>query len=75
MVEGGTLSISYKTCKQLIDEVDSDCLMQCSRCAIVNKDYILNVDTTNRFITMKGTNDKVEIGITYKKKVLAEYGL
>lgn len=75
MIEGGTLSVSYKTCKQLMDEVDADCLMQCSRCAIVNKDHILNVDIPNRFITMRGTKDKVEIGITYKKKILAEYGL
>ncbi len=75
MVEGGTLTIAYKTCKQLLSEVDTDCLMQCSRSAIVNKDHILNVDITNRFITMKGTEEKVEIGITYKKKILAEYEL
>ncbi|NBJ93785.1 LytR/AlgR family response regulator transcription factor [Parablautia muri] len=75
MVEGGTLSISYKTCKQLLDEVDADCLIQCSRYAIVNKDYVLNVDIANRFITLKGVEEQVEIGITYKKKILAEYGL
>lgn len=75
MVEGGTLTVSYKTCKQLLEEVDTDCLMQCSRYAIVNKDYILNVDIANRFITMKNVKEKIEIGITYKRKVLGEYGL
>ncbi len=74
VVEGGILTVPYKTCKQLLDEVDTDCLMQCSRSAIVNKDYIENIDPTNRFITLKGTAEKVEIGITFKKKILTEYG-
>ncbi len=75
MVEGGTLTVSYKTCKQLLEEVDADCLMQCNRSTIVNKDYIFNVDIINRFITLKDVDEQIEIGVTYKKKILAEFGV
>lgn len=75
MVKGGTLTIPYKPCKDLLDEVDTDRLIQCSRNAIVNKDYILNVDVANRYISLEGTDKLIEIGITFKKKVLAEFGL
>ena len=74
-IKGGTLTVPYKSCKQLIEEADTDCLLQCSRSAIVNKDYVENIDIPNRYITMKGIETKVEIGITFKKKILAEYGL
>lgn len=73
-VKGGTLTIPYKPCKDLLAEVDTDCLIQCSRNAIVNKDYILNVDISNRYITLKEVNEQIEIGITFKKKILAEFG-
>lgn len=72
-VKAGTLTIPYKPCKDLLDEVDTDCLIQCSRNAIVNKDYILNVDVSNRYITLKEVDKKIEIGITFKKKILAEF--
>lgn len=75
MIKGNNMILPYKTCGQLLDEVDADCLFQCNRSTIVNKDYILNVDIQNRYITLKETADTVEIGITFKKKVLAEYGL
>lgn len=74
-VKGGTLTVPYKPCKDLLDEVDTDCLIQCSRNAIVNKDYIENVDISNRYIALKDVDKRIEIGITFKKKVLAEFGL
>lgn len=73
-VKGGTLTIPYKPCKDLLAEVDTDSLIQCSRNTIVNKDYILNVDVSNRYITLKEINEQIEIGITFKKKILAEFG-
>ena len=36
---------------------------------IVNKKYIYNVDTVNRIIELKN-GERVEIGITYKKKIV-----
>lgn len=46
--------------------------MQCSRNVIVNKKYIYNVDTVNRIIELKN-GERVEIGITYKKKIKENY--
>ena len=66
-------TVAYKTCKDLLEEADADCLLQCSRSTIINKDYVENVDPVSRYITMK-TGEKVEIGITYKKRVLREFG-
>lgn len=74
-VKGGTLTVPYKTCKELLSEVDTDCLMQCSRSTIVNKDFIENIDLMSRYITLKGVEEKIDIGITFKKKILAEYGV
>ena len=66
-------TVAYKTCKDLLEEADTDCLLQCSRSTIINKDYVENVDPVSRYITMK-SGEKVEIGITYKKRVLREFG-
>lgn len=72
---GDVLEVPYKTLKEILDEMDADCMMQCSRRAIVNKDYILNLDIANRYITLKNTSEKLEIGKVFRKKVLAEFGL
>ena len=72
--KNGTLTVPYRPCKDLLDEVDTDCLFQCSRNAIVNKDFVENVDIANRYITLRGVKDKIEVGITFKKIVLAEFG-
>ena len=66
-------TVSYKTCKELLEEADSDCLLQCGRGTIINKDYVENVDPARRYISMKN-GEKAEIGITYKKRVLREFG-
>lgn len=70
---GDVFEVPYFTCKQILEENDTDSLMQCSRNTIVNKKYIYNIDFINRYITLKNNMGKVEIGITYKKKISAEY--
>ncbi len=70
----GSLTIPYRTCKQILKEADSDRLIQCSRSTIVNKDYIQNIDIPNKYITLEDVTDKISIGHTYKKKILAEFG-
>ena len=68
---GTTLSIPYKTCSQLLNEVRSDFLIQCNRNTLVNKRYIKTVDLVNRYITLTN-QERVEIGGTYLKKVERE---
>ena len=67
-----TLSIPYITVKKLLEDLNSNEFMQCSRNVIVNKKYIYNVDTVNRIIELKN-GERVEIGITYKKKIKENY--
>ncbi len=74
-VKGGVLTVHNKTLKEIGEEMDADCMMVCSRNTIVNKDFIESMDIANRYITLKNTFEKVDIGKSYKKKVLAEYGL
>lgn len=74
-VNGGALTVPYRPCKELLEEADTDSLIQCSRNVIVNKDHIYNIDIPNRYITLKGVEKALEIGITYKKKIMAEFGV
>lgn len=68
-----TLEIPYRTCKQVMEEADSPRLIQCSRSTIVNKDYILSIDVQNQYIVFKKNFGRVDIGITYKRRILAEF--
>ena len=71
--DGYILEIPYKTHKQILKEADSDCLMFCNRSTLVNKEYIRNIDIPNRYIELKGNRGKLDIGVTYKNKILEEY--
>ena len=74
MVSGSCLKAPYKTCKQILKEADGDSLVQCSRSALINRNYVLIVDTVNRLITFKDNLGRVDIGITYRKKIAKEFG-
>lgn len=73
--QGKNMEVPYKSARELLEEADTDLLLQCSRSTIVNKDCVENIDLTNRCITMKEGGAKIRIGSTYKKKLLVEYGL
>ena len=73
LLDGSVLEIPYKTCKQVMQETDTNCLMQCNRSTLVNKEYVLSIDAPNRFLTLKDDLGMLDIGITYKKKILAEF--
>ena len=73
MKTGGSLSVPYRSCKQLMEDMNASCFMQCSRNSIINKDYVENIDLANRLIALNGVSNRIEIGITYKKKIMAEY--
>ena len=72
-VDGSILEIPYKTHKQILREADSDCLMFCNRSTLVNKEYVENIDIPNRYIELKYNKGKLDIGVTYKNKILEEY--
>ena len=65
--------IPYITCKQIMEENETECLIQCNRGTIVNKKYILNIDFANKYITLKSNFMRIEIGSTFRKKIHAGY--
>ena len=66
----GRLKLQYKPTKVILEELNSDRFVQCSRYLIVNKDFIDVIDTVNRYIGLKNGYGQIEIGITFKKKFL-----
>lgn len=65
--------ISYMTCGQFLKKVDSNDFIQCSRNTIINRNFVDNIDFTNRLIKMEGYKQAVLIGITYVKKMKKEF--
>lgn len=68
----GNLKLPYKPNKKILEELDSDRFIQCSRFSIINVDYIDRIDTVNRYIQMRGLTEPVELGNTFKKKFLRD---
>lgn len=63
------MDIPYMTLKKMLEELDSPNMIQCSRSAIINLQYVQNVDIPNRIIQLKNDYGRVEIGVRYKKYV------
>lgn len=68
----GNLKLSYKPTKIILEELASERFIQCSRFAIVNKDYIEQVDTVNRYIQLRGLKEPIELGNAFKRRFLKE---
>ncbi len=68
------LEIPYKTCEELMNEMDSKYFVQCSRYTIINKRYIEEIDYTNRYIKLKHVKAPVEIGVIMKNKLKGKIG-
>lgn len=66
------LRVAYRTCKQMLERLDSDKFMQCNRGTIVNFDYIKKVDSVNRYIYLKNCKDVLEIGPVMQKTFMSE---
>lgn len=68
MLDGGHHVSLYRTCIQLLEDLDCVYLFQCARGTIVNINHIKSIDLTSRYITLV-TGDMVDIGITFTSKV------
>lgn len=66
-------AVPYKTCKEMLEELETDNFLQCSRYVIINKDYVELVDYANRYIKLRGIDEAVEIGVAMKKRVMDEF--
>lgn len=63
------MHVPYMTLKQIMEQLDSPDIIQCSRNTIVNVSYVVNVDIPNRMIQLKSGFGQVEIGLSYKKHI------
>lgn len=61
------LEIPYLTLKKLLEDMESPDIIQCSRNTIINKQYVENVDISNRIIQLKDGMGRVMIGVMFKK--------
>lgn len=64
------LEIPYITIKEFMSEADGFGFFQCSRSTLVNKNHIKSVDMINRYISFRGTDKIVEVGVFYRKKIV-----
>lgn len=62
------LEIPYKTCEQILSELDSPLFVRCSRFTIINRDYIEHIDYANRYIKLENIESLVEIGVMYRNR-------
>lgn len=63
------LEIPYKTCEEIIKELDSKLFVQCNRHAIINKSYIQQIDFPNRYIKLKHIEHLIDIGASMKNNL------
>lgn len=71
--DGRAVEVMYRTYNCVLEEADSECLMQCSRSGVVNRDYILNLDFPTATIVLKYKLGRVAMGSTYKKQIRDEF--
>lgn len=71
--DGKIVEVMYKTYDCVLQEADSECLLQCSRSVVVNRDYILSLDFPTGTIVMKHDLGNVTMGSTYKKRIREEF--
>lgn len=64
------LTLYYRNCKDMLNELDSDQFIQSGRGTIVNKAFIDNVDPVNRMIKLLDDYGTLEIGTMLKKKFM-----
>lgn len=61
------LEISYKSSKEILQDLDSRLFIQCSRYSIINKMYIEQIDYTNRYLKLQHVEKPIDVGSTMIK--------
>lgn len=63
----------YKSCKKILEEIESVDFIQCNKHTIVNRKYILSVDVINRTITLIKNYGVLAIGPKMKKEFINRF--
>lgn len=69
------LEMPYRSCKKLMEDIESEEFLQCNRNSIVNTRFIEAVDFSNRRIIMKSDYGRIEIGKVYVKDAKKQLGV
>lgn len=62
----------YRTCRQILNLLDSSNFIQCNKSTIVNKNQIKTIDLANQMIVLNNTNTSIELGLSYKNNIFHE---
>lgn len=68
------LEINYRPINKILLDLDSQDFLQSSRSMLINKNYILSIDSVNNFLKLKNSGDTLPLGLVYKKKLMGELG-
>lgn len=66
------IKVYYRTCKDMLKEIDSQKFIKANRSIIVNKEYISNVDFVNRIITLIDDFGTVNLSLKMKKEFMVQ---
>lgn len=66
------LEIPYKTCEEIMKDLDSKQFVQCSRHVIVNKSYITQIDYPNRYLKLRYVDELIDISVSFKNRLKDE---
>lgn len=69
MKDGNKIGIPYLSLKRYLDEAGDHRVLQCSKAAAVNPQYLDYIDSTRSIIYMNEGRQQVEMGGTYRKRI------
>lgn len=71
--DGSVMDIPYVSYTKVMRDADNSKLLMVNRGTIVNKDYVYAVDPTNYYVLLKDKRGMLDIGTTYRKRVVLEF--
>lgn len=64
----------YLTIKKFLEMTAHGGFCQCSRNVVINRKYVKNIDTVNRYISMRYMDKRIEMGSAFRKQMAREHG-
>lgn len=70
--ENDSICIPYRSCREMVETLDETYFVQCNRNTIINRKFIINIDSVNKYVLIKSNTGKTEISIgkKYLNKVI-----
>lgn len=62
------LEVGFISQKKILEELNADYFIPCSRYVIINKNYIEQIDYRNRYVKLRGIEKNIEIGTSTLKR-------